>query len=373
MRTVGYIGICLTGSLWLVTSWRLAAHSLGCSWSNETGAQRPRAEGVTMRRAFHGLLWLAMLSEAMAYIDLAFGPTTDDDEMHDTEFLDERTSYVLLSVLGRAIFEFSAFSLVAVVWFKSTADSRAGMSETHMIYSMCPIMLIISGFCLGGLAIWETVDLLFFNDWNLEQFKADSNVHIARTFFEAVTWGSLGVLVICNEIMIYTRLSKVASWYRLDWKQKLPVLYRALGSMSVCSLCFLLRSSLLFVNFSSLLHTEKDFESGNVWWICMVWIPTIIPSVLLLHALRKVDRAPAAIEGMSDALLLQRQPPEAAFQGFRSMMDNDSVCSSLVRTDSLRSKDSSRSSTTASLNIPPQSPQRFRIEETSDEESVVFT
>lgn len=363
MRTIGYIGIGLTGSLWLVASWRLAAHSISFFWNDEDDKERPRTEGVTMRRAFHGILWFAMLSETMGYANLAFRTTTDDDDEGDEkDILDERMVYVLLFVLGRAIFEFSAFALVAAVWFKSTACSRAGMSETHFIFSMSPIMLLFSGCCLGGFAIWETVELLVEKDWDLDEFKANSKVHVSRIFFEAVTWGSIGILVICNEIMIYNRLSRVASWSALDWKQKQPVLFRALGSMSVCSFCFLLRSAFLFANFFSLLETDTDFESGYVWWIFMVWIPTIVPSILLLYALRKVDRVPVAVEGITDSLLVQRQPPDAAFQAFRDMMDGESVSSSLVKADSIKSKVSSRSMNTAPL----------LLLESSDEESFTY-
>lgn len=55
--TVGFYGAILTGTLFLIATWRLTAHLFGyCTGCGGSGGGG-RAEGMTMRRSFHSLLW----------------------------------------------------------------------------------------------------------------------------------------------------------------------------------------------------------------------------------------------------------------------------------------------------------------------------
>ena len=41
---------------------------------------------------------------------------------------------------------------------------------------------------------------------------------------------------------------------------------------------------------SRIVSPETTFEAGVGWWVGNVWLPTFIPSIMLLYSIRKRDR-----------------------------------------------------------------------------------
>ena len=54
---------------------------------------------------------------------------------------------------------------------------------------------------------------------------------------------------------------------------------------------------------SRIVSPHTTFEAGVGWWVGNCWIPTFVPSIMLLYSIRKRDREPGTIDGVSEPLL----------------------------------------------------------------------
>ena len=80
---------------------------------------------------------------------------------------------------------------------------------------------------------------------------------------------------------------------------------------------------------SRIISPETTFEAGVGWWVGNCWIPTFVPSIMLLYSVRKRDQEPGDVP---DTLLPASPHSDAAgdpFQSFQQVLqdfeDEDSV------------------------------------------------
>ena len=246
-------------------------------------------------------------------------------------YFEMKLGYALVSTFGKAIFEFNAFAVVTLYWFKSMARARAVLSERKIVFRIYPALLVLSSITLASHSIVEIVDLFRAGPKNpyhrLIDFKKGSPIHRHQLLFGAFAWGLHGILVIVCGIMMYKRLSKLPLYSDLRATQKAPIMTRIMLPLVLCSMAYLFRATLLTIDYTRIVkHGQEEdvhFEEGPFWWICAEWLPSIIPACILLYALRKRDRVGIGLGGHGEALLPQPTPPEEVFQSFRHTIYNE--------------------------------------------------
>jgi len=317
------IGLSLTATLWLVSSYRLASHFIG--WTickpRDFDQQGRLAEGI-MRRMFHILLWVSMLVELLGYLFYS-------DFLNIGFYNEMKIGYALVSTFGKAIFEFNAFAVVTLYWFKSMAKARAGLSERKIVFRIYPALLLFASITLASHSLVEIVDL--FGTKNpyprLIDFKKKSPIHRHQLVFGAFAWGLHGLLVIVCGVMMYKRLSKLPLYDDLQAMQKAPIMTRIMVPIALCSSCYIFRGVLLMLDYIKIRkHGDEEdvhFEEGPFWWIFAEWVPSMIPAYILLYALRKRDRTAVGFGGPGEALLPQPTPPEEVFRSFKHSIYNE--------------------------------------------------
>merc|ERR1740139_1337318 len=92
--------------------------------------------------------------------------------------------------------------------------------------------------------------------------------------------------------------------------------------MIFCALSYALRTGWLAADFASEIITpDTNFESGVGWWVGCCWLPTIIPSIMLLYSIRKRDRVaePVSSDGATTTLIASPDAETLAnpFQSFQ--------------------------------------------------------
>ena len=239
-------------------------------------------------------------------------------------FYDEmKLGYALVSTFGKAIFEFNAFCVVTLYWFKSMARARAALPERKIVFRIYPALLIFASITLASHSLIEIVDL--FGKKNpykrLIDFKKESPIHRHQLLYGSFAWGIHGILVVVCGIMMYQRLSKLPAYSDLRVMRKVPIMTRIMVPLVLCSASYIFRAVLLLMSYIQIKKHggEEDvhFEEGPFWWIFAEWLPSIIPACILLYALRQRDRVGIGFAS-GEALLPQPAPPEQVFESFKN-------------------------------------------------------
>ena len=337
-QTVGWYGIFLTGALLFISTWRLTAHLFGwCPGLIHQTANGPRAEGWTLRRAFHLLLFLAMFFEFLGYAEMVGMPLSTSDDNS------EKVGYGFLEIFGRCFFEFGAFAIATILWFLTIKSSRAGQgiggasSNDHHYQNglLCtkfycfPATLCAAFLGMFIHSIVVIVNLTSDDTELLEDWKINSSVHKHHLTSEGCWWTIHGISLLFCVWLMYRRLLGLESFQQLSVSQKTAIVTRMLVTMLTCAICYIMRGIMIFLARASLTGDDDDFESGAKWWILTMWIPTLFPSILLLYTFRRIERGPAWIDGVdieTAELLPAPHPPALIWRQFRQVKnDNDAM------------------------------------------------
>lgn len=321
-RVAGIVGLCITSLLWVIASWRLLYHYSGwcglcCKPKKEDeDINHLRTDGLTTKRLLHGLLWTAMVLEGVAYADMV-GTNSSN-----------RLNYVLLDIIGRGILEFSTFVIGTVHWFNITSQARAG--DDKLAFTLFPAILMIITIAVTVSSTFEAIALLHGGFETVHEFRTNSDIHRITLLVESGGWGThAGIVAICGN-MVYKRISSLPTFSQVRSHAKRNIITKMIIPMIFCSLSYFLRSGWMAADFASrLVSPETTFESGVGWWVGNCWVPTFIPSILLLYSIRKRDREPGSIDGVPETLLQSAHPerqvdPFQSFQQtFRDLEDED--------------------------------------------------
>lgn len=311
-RIAGIVGLCITSLLWVIASWRLLYHYSGwcghcCQKKEDEDINHLRTEGLTTKRLLHGLLWAAMVVEGVGYADMV-GTNSNN-----------KLNYVLLDIVGRGILEFSTFVIGTVHWFNLISQARAG--DKKLAFKFFPAVLTIITIAVTVSSTFEAVALLHGGFETVHDFRSKSDIHRITLIVESVGWGvHSGIVAICGN-MVYKRIASLPTFSQVRSHAKRNIITKMIIPMIFCSLCYFLRSGWMAADFASrIVRPQNTFESGVGWWVGNCWIPTFIPSIMLLYSIRKRDREPGSIDGVPEALLpvpYQEEGPADPFQSFQ--------------------------------------------------------
>jgi hypothetical protein len=324
------IGLFISTLVWIIASWRLLVHYFG--WLSKCCCFRPsrntreeqqlqhiRTEGLTTKRILHGLLWTAMVVEGVAYGDML------------AENLGDKLNYALLNIIGMGILEFSTFSLLTVYWFDVTSHARAGASEKLAAFTLLPLLLAIVTLAMIVINTLEAIVLLSNTYPTLQEFRSQSLIHRITLLVVSSSWGIHAIIVSICGGMVYRRISSLPNFARVRSSAKRSILSKMIIPIILCALSYALRSGWYAADYASrLTDPSVNFETGAGWWIGNVWIPTLVPSLCLLYSVRKRDREPGSIDGVSESLLpgdalREEDDPFRSFNMVFRDLDDDSV------------------------------------------------
>ncbi|KAL7537000.1 hypothetical protein ACHAXR_007533 [Thalassiosira sp. AJA248-18] len=317
----GIVGLCITSILWIIASWRLLYHYSGwctkcCQRSGEDDKNNLRADGLTTKRILHGLLWSAMVVEGVAYADMV-GTNSSN-----------KLNYTLLDIIGRGVLEFSTFTTGTVHWFSIISRAQAG--EKDFTSTLFPVILTLVTIGVIVSATFEAVALLNGGYETVHEFRSTSEIHRITLLVESAGWGVHAVIVaICGGI-VHKRISSLPTFSQVRSQAKRNIINKMIIPMIFCSLSYALRSGWMAADFASrIVSPETTFEEGVGWWVGNVWLPTFLPSIMLLYSIRKRDREPGSVDALNhspDAEPLLSDPFES-FQNFRDY-DEDATLQS---------------------------------------------
>jgi len=147
--------------------------------------------------------------------------------------------------------------------------------------------------------------------------------------------------------MVYKRISSLPTFSQVRSTAKRQIINKMMIPMIFCSLSYALRSGFMAADFASrIISPERIFEAGLGWWIGNCWIPTFIPSIMLLYSIRKRDKEEsgyASVAPLSSPLINQSShdignPFESFQQTFRDFEDEDSTKGNSTHDSSLPSR-----------------------------------
>jgi len=315
---VGITGLALSGSLLLVTTWRTFFHC----WSCFRRGERRSFAMFTPRRIFHSLLWLAMTVETVAYSDLAgLLPLSHDRAAAD------KLGYVLLEVFGRSICEFIAFSVVTLLWFETAIQARfRSRDEINACLACLPKVLLGLICLLVCVSLIQAGDILLAGTpYQNGQYQGSTLALRSHLLIEGLSWGFHALLAMLCGVITAKRILYLSTWSQSGIMTRLRLMVKALLPMILCALCYATRSIWLITQFTTMpvAPTHSARRSNLGWWIGFVWIPTFLPSCMLLYSARKRDRlSTIGDESYTSPLLPMPVPPAEAFISFRRFTEH---------------------------------------------------
>lgn len=287
----GIVGLTITSFLWIVASWRLLYHyspwcrsrcfRRGKKEDDDVDRVGPRtADGLTTKRLLHGLLWTAMAVEGIAYADM-IGTNSSN-----------KLNYTLLDIVGRGILEFSTFVIGTVHWFSVISRAQAaGVGDKGLALTLFPAILAMMTVAVTVSSTLEAVALHGGGYETVHHFRASSDIHRITLIVESAGWGIHAVIVAICGAMVHRRISSLPTFSQVRSTAKRQIINKMMIPMIFCSLSYALRSGWMAADFASrYLSPETTFEAGVGWWVGNCWIPTFVPSIMLLYSIRKRDR-----------------------------------------------------------------------------------
>lgn len=260
-----------------------------------------------------------MTLECVAYADVAgFIALAHDPSMA------VKVGYVLLEVIGRAMFEFMAFSTVTILWF----DTAKNMStiENSKLVDCLPRILLGTAIILSVTSIWEAIDIL-------SSSKDVSYVFRGHILVESIAWGIQAVMASVCTWLTARRISRLSMLpYSENWT-RFRVVSKPLVPMVLCAVCYAIRAVWLFFLLVTVPKTSNLANRYSMaWWIAFCWVPTFVPSTMLLYSARKRDPTPDAQQDdrLRHSLLPTPVPPAEAFISFRKFRENHDLFSPLT-------------------------------------------
>ena len=289
---VGRFGFSIYGFLFFVTLYRLLSHfCLGPS-------------GWTLRKAFHAVLLVYTVLETLSYIPMAF---LGDESYQPWAFV--------LHMIAIS-FDLTAFSLVTVKWTK-TIDEKRGLRR------MFPVVVFLD-ICFFLYSCYVCVNLLYEtrmsddhdgnndNDGDdgcsddeedsLDKWAKQYSSYKYLVLFEPIVLTFNAIFVILFGAKTIHKIVSMQLWNEFPLSMKCRILTQTFFTMYMCAFCYMLRSICLIALFISI-HTHSEIiDTTALWWFGAIWCPTLIPSSLLLYAMRNLDKStpkiPTAMENM---------------------------------------------------------------------------
>lgn len=173
--------------------------------------------------------------------------------------------------------------------------------------------------------------------WKSNPFPFFDTIRFIRLIVEAVGWGIQAIINMIASNMVYKRISSLPTISQVRSTARRNIINKMIIPMIFCSLSYALRSGFMAADFASrIVSPETTFEIGVGWWVGNCWIPTFIPSIMLLYSIRKRDRedtgyvcpeSPLLQQSLHDTAIGEAlgNPFESFQQTFADFEDEDST------------------------------------------------
>jgi hypothetical protein len=176
--------------------------------------------------------------------------------------------------------EVAAISLVLILWSKTLLSREKAHSE------ILPLVILCDGAFLGYI-IACIVDLATTSQ-SWEDWLITSKVYKHLLLVEpcALLFNGVGILWYGSQIR--ARLIEHPSWTPLPPERKRLSLQRLYGTIFLCCSCFSMRAAFLIYGFTRCDSGDAGMSMA-VWLIFSNFIPTIIPALCVMYAMRRPD------------------------------------------------------------------------------------
>lgn len=146
-------------------------------------------------------------------------------------------------------------------------------------------------------------------------------------------WGIHAAVVIICGVMVYGRISSLPTFSQVRSEARRNIINKMIIPMVFCALSYALRAGYMAADFASrIVNPDTTFEAGVGWWVGNCWLPTLIPSTMLLYSIRKRDRDRG--DGVPETILhspnseSHADPFQSLYQTFRDYDDEDEAAGS---------------------------------------------
>lgn len=325
--TIGVVGLVLYSLLLLLALQRLYRHC----WP----LKHPY---FSTRKVFHQTITCYALLQT-----LSFATFTTNAEGY--------TKWSYSCHLFAVFFELCSFSFVAVLWSKSLLSTKNARRR------IIPSLLLLDLFFF--VYITTLVTKISISDSSFFEFISSSTLYQCVLVIEPVTILINALIIIYLGIRITRKLSVSPNFVTLPRYSKRAILFKLIGTMSICCTCYLGRACLeiyLFVD---------DAQGLNVdTWYILNFIVSILPALLLIYTMRRTtdvlssgstnsnDRATGAyffrkLEG--DMVTPETRQASRNIDSEATVrindLDEDSVASSLLHNSAMISEEDDSNST----------------------------
>jgi len=334
-RLAGEIGLGLSATLWLLSSWRLVFHLFVHKQDdseNDVEEESPAADQLstcqctpsvwfTRRRTFHTLLWMSQTIEIVAYINISgLHPLTK------TPSFAEELGYILLDVTGRSVLELLSFATITGLWLKTAIKSgptrSLGQGHAFRIRLFPALFLVITVLLVISSASLSTVVLLDDPSGSLEKIQ-NSDLSRIQLLLESVAWGLHSLVVLECLLLTWKRIVTVVE----PSNERRILLCKAVLPMLIAALLYFIRCIWLVCIY---FHIPKTERGSWAWWIAFQWFPTWLAVSMLLYSARKRDQT--ATSPLHEPLLRLARPPAEAFLAFSRHRNGEEVDDSFILT-----------------------------------------
>lgn len=267
-----------------------------------------------------------MTVETIAYADLArLMPFSQNRVTAD------KLGYVLLEVIGRSIFEFLAYSVVTVMWFNTAVKAQFGNRDVvNFVLKWLPKGLFCWAALLICVSLIQAMDILLHQTLGTDgQHQGSAWVLRSHLLIESLAWGFHACFAILCVAMTAKRIVQLSAWSQSGTITRLRLMTKSLLPMTLCSICYAIRSICLILQLTAMpsTPTHSAHRSHPAWWIAFVWIPTLLPSTMLLYSARKRDpmsmRTSIGDGSYVSSLLPTPVPPAEAFISFQRFTEQN--------------------------------------------------
>jgi len=327
-QLAGEIGLGLSFTLWLLSSWRLVFHFFVHKQDENESSEEEESPAAdqpsncqctpsawfTRRRTFHTLLWMSQTIEIFAYINISgLHPLTK------TPGFAEELGYILLDVTGRSVLELLSFATITGLWLKTAIKSgptrSLGQGHDFRIRLFPALFLVITVLLVISSASLSTVVLVDDPSGSLEKIQ-DSKLSRIQLLLESFAWGLHSLVVLECLLLTWKRIATVVE----PSHERRILLCKAVLPMLTAGLLYLIRCIWLVCIY---FHVPRTERGSWAWWIAFQWFPAWLSVSMLLYSARKRDQTATSL--LHEPLLRLARPPAEAFLAFSRHRNGEEV------------------------------------------------
>ena len=285
IQYIGIVGVSLYGLLFFVAIRRLHYFCYPYTYPY-----------FTTRKIFHTLMVLYSVLQCISYVNFIY--------------IENYSSWNYACHVLAIFCEISSFSLVAILWSKSLLSS-------HNAYGRVIPFLLVVDLIFLTYVFAVVIDMLTtkhsFNEW-----AENSVLYSTMLLLEPCTILINAMMIIYLGVRIYNKLSVHTSFRSLPMYRKQDILFKLIGTMVLCCLCFICRGILeLLLYFNGAKEITID-----AWYLANFFV-SLLPACLLLYTMRRTKHL-SSVQHRYSADDVDTSKINTMFKKIREALYNDS-------------------------------------------------